>query len=261
MIPRPALARALLPLFLAALPACGSGSDGAASGRRAGVSGVADAATTPRQWIVLVDLSGSRASHMLVEGKNFLKGLVERIGYGDEIVLIEVHQGSATENVQRWSGTVPPLQDPTFESVKDKQMLEGVRQGALAVVDEFFEREARKANTDILSTLHIVAEYVRDANGRRPVLIVLSDMLQSANGIEMERLLRMPGSGWIEAQRNAGLIPDLPGVCVGVIGADATTADGAAVRQFWIEYFAAAGAELKERDYRIVAPGEGVVGC
>lgn len=258
---RTAIARALFPLLLAAASACGSGSDGASEGRRVGARGASAAPATPRQWIVLVDLSGSRASHMLVEGKSFLKALVERIGYGDEIVLIEVHQGSATENVQRWSGSVPPLEDPTFETVRDRQRLEGVRQGALAVVDEFFEREARAANTDILSTLHVVAEYVRDANGRRPVLIVLSDMLQSANGIEMERLRRMPEAGWIEAQREAGLIPELPGVCVGVIGADATTSNGAAVRKFWMDYFAAAGAELNERNYRIVAPAAGALGC
>lgn len=261
MTRRMILARIAFPFLLTVLPACGTG-DGAGQTRNAdAATGATPVSSEPRQWIILVDRSASRAPHMLGEGKGFIERLIDTIGYGDEIVLIEVHQGSATEAVQRWSGVVPPLEDPRFESATDRRRLESIRQGARAVVDEFFEGKPSLANTDLFSTLHVVAEYVRDANGRKPFLLILSDMLQSANGIEMHRLRRMPDKAWIDAQREAGLLPDLSGVCVGVIGADPTTREGATVQRFWIDFFAAAGARLDERNYRIVPPGAGEIRC
>lgn len=249
--------RRLLPLLLAAFtaPACDGGG-----GRGAAARPTATAAA-PRQVIILVDRSASRQPHMLAEGKRFIADIVNTLTYGDEIVLIEMHQGSATEDVRRWSASIPALEDPAFESIRDEQRRSGVRQGAMAVVEEFFEGDARAANTDILSTLQVAAEYVRDAGGRRTILLILSDMLQSANGIEMERQRRMPEPGWLEAQRVAGLLPALDGVCVAVIGADATTPDGAAVKRFWQDYFTAVGARLSDGNYRIVPPGAGAIGC
>jgi len=71
---------------------------------------------------------------------------------------------------------------------------------------------------------------VRDAGSRETYLVVLSDMLQS-------------------------------GACVTVVGGDATSSGGVAVREFWKAYLEASGATLPEGNYRLLATDGEVVGC
>jgi hypothetical protein len=86
-------------------------------------------------------------------------------------------------------------------------------------------------------------------------------MLQSAHGIEMSHGGGVPGTDWIERQRARGLLPRLDGACVTVIGADATSSNGVAVREFWKHYFERAGAVLAERNYRLLATGGQGITC
>src|SRR5690606_34989494 len=104
------------------------------------------------------------------------------------------------------------------------------------VARAIFENEAagRLQTTDLFATLHIAAEYVRDEPDRETTLLLLSDMLQSAHGVEMGREGGVPPPTWLVAQSRAGLLPALAGVCVVVVGADATTPGGVAVRDFWM---------------------------
>lgn len=62
----------------------------------------------------------------------------------------------------------------------------------------------------------------------------------------------MPPPGWVRDQGKAGLVPQLPGACVVVIGADATTKPGMKVKNFSEGYFSAAGASLLSNSYRII---------
>lgn len=59
----------------------------------------------------------------------------------------------------------------------------------------------------------------------------------------------------------SGVLPRLEGACVAVIGADATTPNGIAVREFWQQYFEAAGASLDEDNYRLIATDRGALRC
>lgn len=214
-----------------------------------------------RQIIVAVDLSASRSPQMLADARAFLEAVVEELSYGDQIVLLEVNQSGPQEQVRRWSGEVPARVDPTFESSQDQNRLAGARSAARAVAEEFFESGAEAGHTDLISTLHLAGDYLRDARGRRPTIVLLSDMLQSANGIEMERLQRMPDAQWIEERKAGGLLPPIEGACVAVVGADPSTPEGSKVRSFWVDYFEAAGASLAPVDYRIVNPTGALPRC
>jgi hypothetical protein len=86
-------------------------------------------------------------------------------------------------------------------------------------------------------------------------------MLQSAHGIEMSRPGGTPGARWIEQQQISGVLPRLEGACVAVIGADATTPTGIAVRDFWQKYFEVAGAQLHEDNYRLIATDRSALRC
>jgi hypothetical protein len=79
-------------------------------------------------------------------------------------------------------------------------------------------------------------------------------MLQSAQGIEMEKLARMPRLDWIAKQKTLGLIPRLNGTCIVVVGADPTNAAGVRVKDFWRQYFIAAGSTLEDTRYRALPP-------
>lgn len=254
-----ALSFALAPVsalaFALAVASTGCGADNA--GRNAIATD-----RTPRQVIVIVDLSGSRAAHMLDEGRKFLEEVIAGLDFGDRLVLLEMHQRSPVDDVRRWADSIPLPPDPSFITTRDRRMAEGVREGARAVVEKFFVPPAGPApHTDIFSTLQVAGEYVRSAGRRATTIVILSDMLQSANGIEMEGARSMPEHRLVDEWKAAGRLPPLAGACVGVIGADASTENGKAVQEFWRYYFDAAGATLEARNYRVLGTGVGGVVC
>jgi hypothetical protein len=217
---------------------------------------------TPRQVIVLVDLSGSRAAHMLIEGRRFMDEVITDLDFGDRLVLLEMHQRSPVDDVRRWTDSIPLPPDPSYVTTRDRRMADGVREGARAVVEKFFTPPTGPApHTDIFSTLQVAGEYVRSAGDRATTVVLLSDMLQSANGIEMEGARAMPGRGWVDERKTTARLPRLEGACIGVIGADASTENGKAVQEFWQYYFEAVGARLDERNWRVLGTGVGGVGC
>jgi hypothetical protein len=245
---------ALAAAFAAALAGCGADNTG-------GQNAVATA-RTPRQTIVIVDLSGSRAAHMLTEGRRYLEEVVAALDFGDRLVLIEMYQHSPVDDVRRWADSIPLPPDPAFITTRDRRMAEGVREGARAVVEKFFTPPSGPAqHTDIFSTLQVAGEYVQSAGERATTIVLLSDMLQSANEIEMERGLRMPPPGWLDEHKATGRLPHLERSCIGVIGADASTENGKAVQQFWQQYFEAVGARLEVRNWRVLGTGVGGVNC
>lgn len=219
------------------------------------------AASTPqaggREYVLIVDLSASQSSAMEQEEKNFLHSLAQQLKYGDQVVMLQTQQDGLKDRPKRWILSMPATQDPLLETKRDSSHLKSAQEGLENAVDYSFRMpsDATIQHTDILTTLHLAAESLQDGPPGRPATVILfSDMLQSANGIEMERLKKMPASGWIAQQKTAGLIPSLGGACVIVIGADSTNAAGVKVKRFWEDYFAATGASLNESNYRATPP-------
>jgi hypothetical protein len=220
--------------------------------------------SAPRQLIVGIDLSASQSDGRREQARKALDLIADELQYGDRLVLLQVHQrGAAEDDVARWAETVPVPRDGREPTSLDRERLEAVRQAARSVARTMFAHESagQLPTTDILSTLHIASEYMRDAGSRPTTLVLLSDMLQSANGIEMSRPGGTPGARWIEQQQASGVLPRLEGACVAVIGADATTPNGIAVRDFWQHYFEAAGAVLDEDNYRLIATDRAALRC
>lgn len=108
-------------------------------------------------------------------------------------------------------------------------------------------------STDLFSTLFVAAERARGAEPRKTTLILVSDMLQCTSALCMEGGA-VPSAGTVQTLKKQGLIPSLANVCVSVVGADASTPRGIAVRQFWQAYFSAAGANFSPKRYGYTAP-------
>jgi hypothetical protein len=222
------------------------------------------AARGPRQTIVAVDLSGSQTAETLRDSRAFVEKTIDSLSFGDHYVLMEMNrEGVRDDSLKRFESSVPDLVDSTFITAASQNALKGRQASFRNLVPIVFDttRVGRIPHTDILATLFTASQYLHGADHRPTTIILLSDMLQSANGIEMEGLKSMPPPGWIDQQQKLGTIPDLTGVCIVVVGADASTAAGVTIRDFWTEYFKAAGATFDPRNYVLFATSPADLTC
>lgn len=221
------------------------------------------AVRAPQQTIVAVDLSGSQTPATLRDSRAFVEKTIDDLSHGDRFVLMEMGRTGVRGDLKRFVDTVADLSDSTFVSTADKNALQGKKTGFRSLVPMVFDTSlvGKIPHTDILATLFTAGQYVRESEGRPTTIILLSDMLQSANGVEMEGLRRMPSGDWIQRQKRMGTIPNLSGACIVVVGADASTSEGVAVRRFWQEYFQAAGAKFDEQNYALLSNATNSLGC
>ncbi len=253
-----ACAAILLALTLAA---CG-GSDDASPGNASEQGADPAPEVDPRLVVAVVDFSGSQTTHAVREARNYLEQVVEGLGYGDRLVLLEMYRTGSRDSVGKFVQDMPDPIRPGSITSYDRRQLDAAKAGVKNALPIFFDPRfvGSVTTTDILTTLHIASEYLRDADERERELVLLTDMLQSTPTWEFEGARRMPPGGWVDEQSSSGLLPSLDGTCIVVIGADPTTPNGQRVRTFWNQYFSAAGAELDNGNYRLRAPVE-EVGC
>lgn len=216
----------------------------------------------PRTTVAVVDFSGSQTSFSVRESREYLEKVVANLGYGDRLVLLEMYRSGPRDSVGSFVQDMPAPVRPGAVTSYDRRQLEAARRGAMSALPVFFDAEMVRSvpTTDLLTTMHIAAEHLRDAGGREKEMIILSDMFQSTPRFEFQGARRMPPARWIAQQERANLLPSLEGTCVLVIGADHTTAEGRRVRTFWEEFFETTGATLDAGNYRLRAPQD-VVEC
>lgn len=218
-------------------------------------------AAAPESWqyTVLLDVSASRPPAMVAEGERYIETLIDRMNYGDRLLIVPMYEAGVNEA----KGDLDlSLAKPSSSLALDEtQELTTARNDLKDPVHIFFTRAQTSPvmHTDILTTLSIASEQISDA--KRNELIILSDMLQSSKEFEFERLKRMPTPDWVDKRKQEGLIRPLYGACVVAIGADPSTHEGIAVRDFWRKYFEASNATLTLRNYRTTPPSGNRLAC
>ena len=212
----------------------------------------------PIQYTVLVDVSASRSAQMIAEGETYIDSLVSNMNSGDRLLIWQMYEEGVNDPESRLDAPVNKSDEIT--PLEEPEALSAARKRLRSNVDLFFEHTLQKrvVQTDILTTLSIASEQI--SSGKRNLLVLLSDMLQSDTQFEFEHLSRMPPTGWIDAQKQAGLIRPLDHVCVLVVGADPSTKEGVVVRDFWQRYFEASNATLSDTNYRTTPPTD-LVAC
>ena len=245
-----------------AVAACGGDSPGTGNGNATEQGADPAPATTPRLVVAVVDFSGSQTSYAVRESRAYLDKVVDGLSYGDRFVLLEMYRTGSRDSVGKFVQDMPDPIRPGSITSYDRRQLEASKTGVKNALPIFFDPRfvGTVTTTDILTTLHIASEYLRDAGSRERELVLLTDMLQSTDTWEFEGARRMPPGGWVDQQATGGMLPSLEGTCVVVIGADPTNAYGQRVRQFWNGYFEATGAELDPANYRLRPPVD-EVGC
>ena len=205
-----------------------------------------------RQMIVAVDLSGSRDNQELAADKELLETIVQNMRPGDEIVLIRIAGARGQKGLATWARTFPAFQDGHRPTQREQRLFKATQEDATRDVSNLFkQRDSVKiGGTDIRAALFAASDKSREASGRRTTLILLSDMIQEADGLNFTRPRGIPDAEWIIAQKNAELLPSLSNVCVSVVGPDVSTSIGVQTRAFWGAYFRAAGAIFSNDRYR-----------
>jgi hypothetical protein len=107
----------------------------------------------------------------------------------------------------------------------------------------------RYAQTDILGALLVASEMFHESpDGRRKVLIVLSDMKQATHALNLERQPSVQTAVAMQQVASGKLLADLHGVDVcpeGVDAAGETVCYWQSLHGFWEAYFARTGATLE----------------
>lgn len=213
-----------------------------------------------RQLIVAADISPSQSQEVLQGHAALAAELVTQLSFGDRLVVLQVRDKgvSAADQGRSLTAPVPRHGDKVLSS--DRRKLEAFRKTAVQMTKEVIDPAKSHAlhNTDLLATLHIAGQYVQDKGNRRPVIVIMSDMLQTVGGVNFEKQAP-PDARWIAQQKAAGLIPDLRGACVIVVGADVSTTRALQIRKFWEAYFRAANARVEQ--YRLIATDAEALGC
>lgn len=247
----PRFARALAFLFLSGpvlvSAACGGGQQEAAPEAPA---------EPPHRVIFVYDRSTSIQEHELAHYRELTNQQLLEMTHGDRIVAMELLQLSLTEAPKRWSQDVPAREFEGRIMPRDSVALTRFLRDARDYLLQFTASEGREEmmGTDILSTLYDVAEEVRAYPGYRTTLVLFSDMLQATRDINMEGMIRFPDDEWVERTQAEGRLPELGGVCVVVAGARIDTPESQRVKDFWMDYFNAAGARLEDRNYSLRPP-------
>ena len=213
-------------------------------------------------YIVGIDISGSRTKAELDESKQLLDALIGRLTAGDHLTLIEVYQGGR-EPARQWSGNIRAPRDPGKLTGSDKRRVEDFQNIARMQSAILFDSARAKEiqSTDIVGTLYRAADYAKASRNRGTTLLLLSDMINESADMRMVNQGDIPRDTWIQRLAAAKRIPQLNGVCVVVVGADVSSARGAAIRDFWDKYFQAAGTRVETDNYRNMISDPSEVSC
>jgi hypothetical protein len=199
----------------------------------------------------------------LHEEEEVLQGLIQRMDYGDRLVLVETYR-TGIDSAGQWQDSIPYPKFPNKVTGHDKENLERFKIVAAQIASTFFDPRKSKEikSTDLFHTLTRAADYATAANGRKTTVVLLSDMLQSTTEVNMERARGIPADSWTDDLRAEGRLPKLEGVCVFVVGADPRSTDkGARVRHFWEHYFRAANAVYQPENYRNMVADPAEIRC
>ena len=241
----------ILVLFAAALIA--AGCDDAVSG---------ETADRGHSYIVGIDISGSRTKAELDESKQLLDALIGRLQAGDHLTLIEVYQGGR-QPARQWSGNIRAPRNPGKLTGSDRRRVDDFKSIARMQSSILFDSARAKEiqATDIFGTLSRAADYAKASRNRGTTLLLLSDMINETPDVRMVNQQGIPRDEWIRRLSSAKRIPSLTGVCVVVVGADVSSARGAAIRDFWDRYFEAAGTRVEPDNYRNMISDPSELSC
>jgi hypothetical protein len=210
----------------------------------------------PRHYVVVVDRSSSITPPELENQRRVASQIIGELSFGDRFALLIAHETGPRTGTEQLTRRMPRARNPANPLEEERNALaaarDSLRRASLAALGG-----DRKGMTDLLSSFRSAGDHYSQSEPYRRQLIVLSDMLHCVrNGLCFERddFGGVPAQ-WLNEQSANGTLPRLQDVCVAVVGGQQATPRDARVRDFWIAYFKAAGADLRSDRYRYEASG------
>jgi len=198
------------------------------------------------------------------EGKLDLQSVLEQLT-GGEIVRGDVitENSIATASWPINESFPPAFRHGTGNVVKHEEEMQDVKQDVKnSAKRTILQSEPRKA-TDLMNAFQLAEQVLSGEDADSKALVIFSDMVEQSTGpgdtdgydFSCEKLTGKRIQQIIAKEREARRLPDLKGVRVWVAGATAATKGGLPsakiyqIRDFWLEYFKACGADLPKNHY------------
>lgn len=218
----------------------------------------------PKLVFLLLDLSGSAAREQardlyLKRAKEIIGGEnpkdIKDSGWlkpGDRIVISAIQDRSAVKGVFTVNDELPVMNQWVDNKLKYWGLMAEKKKGIRDRLDNLLKQPASPA-TEIMSAL-VPAQQVFSSfpNFPRKILVIMSDMVEESAQYNFQK--RPPDKKDVDriiaAERKQNRLPDLKGVKVYVVGAGGKSSeDLLKIRDFWLTYFQACGADLNPADY------------
>lgn len=213
-------------------------------------------------WCVLIDMSGVRENPETRQHyANMFTEICEHISAGDELNVAFITESSANEmqmpvsmRFEEFETDVTNAQMLKEKKRKFNKEFHAKRDSVTNVVNDIILNSSRVSpNTEIMSALYVAGDKFRKSDCKVKQLLILSDMEEYSKHYKfpVENFTEKRIANIITSEKNKPQgLPQLNGVMVHVAGAQSKTSDRFfAIRNFWMNYFEAAGAEMKEENY------------
>lgn len=195
---------------------------------------------------VLFDISGSTINDRNLYYQSF-NSTLQTIEQGDILIADEI-----TDNPLAQSKFPIRFKSSWQENpLIFKGKLRKFQTEALKKAHHILMEQKSSSWTDIFGSIYIAERVFKTYDGKKKVLVIMSDMIQDSSNYHFNHTRFTPKKieKIIALEKKRGL-PDLQGVRVYVIGAKArSTQRMQELKNFWIEYFNSCGAELRNENY------------
>lgn len=193
-----------------------------------------------RPVVVLIDLTKSTTSEDAKLNCQAVADILGRLESGDRVMVLGITDAFSS---------VPVLMDRTlpekgYLNLQLQAARETLRAEWLKIAENLQPKYPR---TDVIGALRMLSDFI-GISGTPARLIILSDLRQASSELNLESRNRIDVRQALAAIRRRGALPRLEGTDVFLLGVDPsnkTAAYMAALKEFWAEFFSAAGAEVR----------------
>lgn len=194
-----------------------------------------------RYFLISYDVTGS-TEHDQQENQRAIIKIINSLRACDEFQLMNITQATFSDPEYMIHHKMPS---------RAGYFKEEIRRHRLRLVSEFRSKAERIAKsrpaTSIIEGLYMFSHMLQERRGTERVLVLISDMLEHRKDMTPAKIASR-GTKVLSQLKSEGLIPDMTGIQVYVMGASTAGIDAGTwrgVKNFWVSYFKMAGACLR----------------
>jgi hypothetical protein len=189
---------------------------------------------------ILIDLTKSTTDEHFTANRRAVADILAGLESGERVIVLGITDGF---------GNVPVLMDRTlpgrgYLNLQLQAARETLRAEWLKITETL---QPTYLQTDVIGALRMLAGFI-GMSGTPMRVFILSDLRQSSRELNFETVERIPVQKAMAGLTRTGGVPALNGSDIFLLGVDPsnkTAAYMADLREFWTEFFSAAGAEVR----------------